>query len=51
MPLHDLATYFSAYEVADVMIDDLEALMVRSFANDLLNIRMERFRRDRRRMG
>jgi hypothetical protein len=51
VPLHDLATYFSAYEVADVMIDDLEALLVRSFANDLLNIRMERFRRDRMRMG
>jgi len=45
VPLHDLAAYFSAYEVADTMIANLEALLVRSFANDLLNIRMERFAR------
>lgn len=25
------------------MIDDLEALLVRGFANDLLNVKMERF--------
>jgi hypothetical protein len=48
VPLHEVAAYFSAYQVADSMIDDLEALLVRSFANDLLNIRMERFRRHRR---
>lgn len=48
VPLHELATYFSAYHVEDSMIDDLEALLVRSFANDLLNIRMERFGRQRR---
>ncbi len=51
VPLHELASYFSAYEVADPMIEDLEALLVRSFANDLLNVRMERFRRDRQRMA
>ncbi len=39
----DIATYFSAYEVADEMIEDVEALLVRSFANNLLNKRMERF--------
>jgi hypothetical protein len=47
VPLHDIAVYFSAYQVTDGMIDDLEALLVRSFANDLLNIRMERFTRNR----
>lgn len=41
--LHDIAVYFSAYQVSDGMIDDLEAMLVRGFANDLLNKRMERF--------
>ncbi|ADE10301.1 hypothetical protein [Sideroxydans lithotrophicus] len=43
LKLHDLAAYFSAYEVADGMIDDLEALLVRVFPNDLLNSKMEKF--------
>lgn len=43
VPLHDLAYYFSAYDVTDTMVADVEALLVRSFANNLLNIRMERF--------
>ena len=46
--LHEIAAYFSAYDVAESMIGDLEALLVRSFANDLLNIRMEQFSRQRR---
>lgn len=46
--LHEIAAYFSAYHVADSMIGDLEALLVRSFANDLLNIRMEQFTQQRR---
>lgn len=41
--LNDIAAYVSAYEVDDPMINDLEALLVRGFANDLLNVRMERF--------
>jgi len=41
--LHDLAAYFSAYEVTDAMVDDLEALLVRVFPNDLLNFKMEKF--------
>jgi hypothetical protein len=41
--LHELASYFSAYQVVDGMIDVVESLLVRSFANDLLNKRMERF--------
>ncbi|NHZ39917.1 helix-turn-helix domain-containing protein [Massilia aquatica] len=43
LELFDLACYFSAYRVDDGMIDDLEALMVRGFVNDLLNVRMETF--------
>ncbi len=46
--LHELAAYFSAYRVEDSMIDDLEALLVRSFANDLLNKKMENFGAGRR---
>jgi DNA-binding transcriptional regulator YdaS (Cro superfamily) len=41
--LDELAKYFSAYWVVDGMIEEIEALIVRSFANDLLNKRMERF--------
>lgn len=43
LELFDLAYYFSAYKVDDGMIEDLEALMVRGFANDLLNVKMETF--------
>ncbi|HEY0797066.1 MAG TPA: hypothetical protein VGD64_14940 [Acidisarcina sp.] len=48
VPLHELASYFSAYKVSDGMINELEALLVRSFANDLLNKNMERFDRQRK---
>jgi hypothetical protein len=41
--LHELAAYFSAYQVPDTMINAVEAMLVRSFANDLLNIKMEKF--------
>jgi hypothetical protein len=41
--LSDLAAYVSAFEVDVAVINDLEALLVRGFANDLLNVRMERF--------
>lgn len=47
LELFDLAYYFSAYHVDDGMVDDLEALMVRGFANDLLNVRMETFAHSR----
>lgn len=47
LDLYDLAYYFSAYRVADGMIEDLEALMVRAFANSLLNIKMETFAHSR----
>jgi hypothetical protein len=44
----EIARYFSSYEVADEMIEDVEALIVRSFANNLLNKRMENFARHRK---
>ncbi len=43
IPLHEIAAYFSAYLVSDGLIGEVEAMLVRSFANDLLNVRMERF--------
>lgn len=41
--LHELAAYVSAYAVEDGLIPVVEAMLVRSFANNLLNKRMERF--------
>lgn len=41
--LCDLASYVSAFEIDNGMIDNLEALIVRAFANDLLNKNMEKF--------
>jgi len=43
--LYELAKYISAYKIVDGMIDRLEALLVRSFSNDLLNKKMEKFGR------
>ena len=43
VPLSELARYFTAYEVRPAMIPQLEALLVRGFANDVLNHRMEKF--------
>ncbi len=40
--LHELAAYFSAYEVAGPLINDFEALLIRAFPNDLLNFKMEK---------
>ena len=42
--LHDLACYVSAYEISPKeMISMFEALLIRAFANDLLNTKMENF--------
>ena len=41
--LADMAAYFSAYEVAPDMIGAIETLLIRAFANDLLNTKMEAF--------
>ncbi|MEB8476317.1 hypothetical protein [Acidithiobacillus ferriphilus] len=43
--LVDLAYYFSAYEVAEDMINNVEALLVRAYSNGLLNARIENFTR------
>ncbi len=43
LKLHELAAFVSAYKVADAAIGVFEAVLVRSFANDLLNVRMEQF--------
>jgi hypothetical protein len=48
VPLHEIAYYFSAYEVEIGMIDELESLLIRSFANDLLNVQMGRFGQQRK---
>lgn len=41
--LHELAAFISAYEVEPALIGEVEAMLVRSFANDLLNVKMEKF--------
>ncbi|MGJ0491166.1 hypothetical protein [Methylobacter sp.] len=41
--LHEMSYYFSAYAVTRDMIEDVEALLIRGFANDLLNKKMEKF--------
>ena len=39
--LHEIASYISAYQIPDGLIAKIEALIVRTLANDLLNVRME----------
>jgi hypothetical protein len=41
--LSDISAYFSAYDVAIDMINNIEALLVRVYANGLLNARAENF--------
>jgi hypothetical protein len=41
--LHEIARYVTAYKVPPRLITKFEALIIRSFANDLLNVRMEKF--------
>lgn len=41
--LHELASYMTAYQVSADLISKVEALLVRGFANDLLNVKMEYF--------
>lgn len=43
VPLYELAEYFSAYAVEESAISLVEALLVRSFPNDLKNLKMENF--------
>jgi hypothetical protein len=39
--LYETACYVSAYKVDELAISDFEALIIRSFPNDLTNVRME----------
>lgn len=41
--LYETAHYFSAYRVNENMIEDVEALLIRTFANVVTNTRIERF--------
>lgn len=43
LQLCQLATYFSAYEAHPDMINRVEALLIRAFANSIMNARMETF--------
>ncbi|MFM5161130.1 hypothetical protein ACEUAT_19540, partial [Aeromonas veronii] len=43
LQLCQLATYFSAYEAHTDMINRVEALLIRAFANSIMNARMETF--------
>jgi hypothetical protein len=42
--LYEVAAYISIYEVGDLLINDLEALLMRAFPNELTNAKLERFR-------
>ena len=42
--LHGLAKYFSAYEVDPGMVHNIEALLIRAFADNLMNKKMETFK-------
>lgn len=44
VPLFELAQYVSAYRVSNGLINNLEALLIRGFANDIQNIKMENFK-------
>lgn len=39
--VYDVATYLSAYEVDPALVDKVEALMIRSFINQLSNVKIE----------
>jgi len=39
--LHEIASFLSVYEVGDRLISNLEALLLRTFPNELSNAKME----------
>lgn len=45
--LHELARYFSAYEVDKHFTHSIEALLIRAFADNLMNKKMENFLKSR----
>lgn len=44
IPIHELASYFSAYKVHEDMVHNIEALLIRAFTNNLMNKKMETFK-------
>jgi len=40
--LHDIAAYFSAYQVEAALIDHMEAAIIRMIPNDCLNVKIEK---------
>jgi hypothetical protein len=42
--LHEIAGYFSAYEISKELVSVVEALFIRSICNDLANIKMEKLK-------
>lgn len=42
--LHEIAGYFSAYEISKELVSVVEALFIRSICNDLSNIKMEKLK-------
>jgi hypothetical protein len=42
--LHDIARYISVYEVEKGFVDNMEAFLIRAFANGLMNGRIENFK-------
>jgi len=49
--LWHIASYFSAYRVVEDIIDNMEAMLLRSFPNNLLNEKMEQFASHRKTDG
>jgi hypothetical protein len=42
--LHDIAKFFSVYQVSAELIGNLEAMIIRALCNDVLNVKMEKFK-------
>lgn len=42
--IHEIAGYFSAYQISEEMISVVEALFIRAICNDLSNIKMEKLK-------
>ena len=42
--LHEIAGYFSAYEISKELVSVVEALFIRSICNDLSNVKMEKLK-------
>ena len=51
LKLHNLARYFSAFNIVPEMVDDFEAFLIRAFPNDLLNFKMEKFGKSARKLA